>query len=81
VSIRQLAALDARRRPDALDRRHAPQGGQTLRRQRAQRAPGALELIEFGDDVEHLGLDDQGLCVERVGLKSSQIQLEIQVHL
>ena len=39
---------------DALNRRHAPQGRQTIRRKRAQGTPRALELVDLGDQAQDL---------------------------
>ena len=60
LPIRQLAALDAGRGADALDGRDPAQRGEPLRRQRPQGAPSTLELIDLGDEGEHLRGNLQG---------------------
>ena len=64
LAVRQPATLDAGRGADALDGRDPPQGREAFRRQGAQGTPGSLELVDLGDEGEHLGRDLQGGCLE-----------------
>ena len=60
-TVGQFAALDAGGGADALNRRHAPQGRQTIRRKRAQGTPRALELVDLGDQAQDLRGDLDGV--------------------
>jgi len=53
LSIGELDAFDACRRPDAFDHRYVAQCPQPFRRQRPQCFPTAFELIDFGDQLQH----------------------------
>ena len=54
LDVGKADAFDARGGADALHRGDAPQGCEALRRDVAERAPSPLELINRGDEPEHL---------------------------
>jgi hypothetical protein len=54
LAIRKLAAFDACRRTDTLDRGDAAQGRQSIGRKRSQGAPCAFELVDPGDQAQDL---------------------------
>jgi len=62
--VGQRAALDASRGADALDGCHAAQGQQAVGRERTQGAPGALELVDPGDEAQDLRGDLEGVGLQ-----------------
>jgi len=64
LSVAEPGALDAGRGPDALDRSDAAQPGKPLRRDPADRPPGALELVDLGDQRQDFGRDTKRRGVE-----------------
>ena len=77
LAVGQFAALDPRRGTDALDRSDTSQRRQTLRRERAQRTPCTLELVDLGDQAQDLGRDLDGVGVDRF-LGHSQIYIHLR---
>ena len=61
LPVGQLAALDAGGGADALDGRHAAQRRQPVRRERAQGAPRAFELVDPGNEAQDLRRDLDGV--------------------
>jgi len=64
LPVAELGAFDAGRRTDALDGGDPPQAGKPLRCDSPDGSPGALELVDFGDQREDLGGDPEGGDVE-----------------
>ena len=55
LAVREPTALDPGRRADALDGGDPAQRRQSLGRQGTECPPGAFELVDLGDEDEHLG--------------------------
>jgi len=64
VRVRKLAALDARGRANALNRRDTAQDGKPLRPERAKRTPGSFELVDLGDEGQYIGGNQQGISLK-----------------
>src|SRR6185369_14272557 len=61
LAIGEPASFDAGRGANALDRRHPPQCRKPVRRQRAERAPCAPELIDPGNEDKNVRGDPKGV--------------------
>ena len=61
LAVGELAALDPGGGADALDGRDAPQRRQPFGRDGSERPPGALELVDLGDQRQDLRGDPDGV--------------------
>jgi len=57
LSVGELRTFDTGGRPDTLDRGDLAEGSEFPGRKAAYHAPLPLELIQLGDEPEHLGSD------------------------
>jgi len=76
LPVGKLAAFDAGGGADAFDGGDPSQRRQPFGGERAERALGALELVDFGDQPEDFGRD-----LEPVGIEEVEAHTQIYTHL